>query len=205
MKLPFQKLYLAVKNQLSANGGSCCRPSEVMALAYCLTVCNPWCCTNCQADKAQINSLPFRYTADHNSFQERFRVSSAVNRGKMPKFVFSPERYVIQLGTPGIASLSLIDIAGLSCSWGMFLKPAFFLCLDAEPPDMVAAVKRFTASPALQIDMCIRDLEILIPNAAGDFALAASRLHAHVPVGEVTSFGEKCQRIARQFEERGCT
>jgi hypothetical protein len=87
----------------------------------------------------------------------------------------------------------------------MFLKPAFFLSLGTEAPQMVASLKRFTASPALQIDMCIRDLEILIPNAAGDFALAASRLHAALPVPEVTSFGEKCQRIARQFEERGCT
>ncbi len=123
----------------------------------------------------------------------------------MPKFMFSPQMFKVQTRTPGVASLSLIDIAGLSCSWGMFMKPAFFLCLSYQPPEMVAAVKRFTASPALQIDMCIRDLGILIPNAAGDFALAASRLHAALPVDEVTHFGEKCQRIARQFEERGCT
>jgi hypothetical protein len=197
-------LYDNVRNMILEIENPLFTVSEIMAVAYAETVANPWWCSCSSTDRAMLLALPARSDVGRQFFKKHFTVAAGVNKGKFPRFKFEPKMWE-QVQTDGaFRHLPDYELVAMACRWGMFQQSAYWLTFQELPADMIGHLMRFNASPARQILVAMNAFQTLLPQAGGDFALAASRYRSYGDEQEPSDYGVKVQRIAQHFFERGC-
>jgi hypothetical protein len=180
------------------------QPSEVMAIAYLETLAIPWYCTCSKSDAQELAKLPLGSDFLRQNFLSYIRVRTGPNKGKIPRFRFNSYLFELVSADESCSALTQVERIILSCMWGMFMKPGITAAFSEADDKRLAYLERFWSSQSMQIDLAIRDLDELIAGESGSFRWAAARYRRERLFDDENGYGEKAERLAGDFLERGC-
>lgn len=202
--IPNLAVYNAVVNTMRGLDGVLCKPSELMALAYCETHCIGYFCASCGADKQELLRLPLKSESERKEFLRYNVIKAGLNRGRVARFSYSPEDAAYLLQSRAHAHLSNIEVLSIACKWGLFLQRGYLVTLLECTLQPLAKLQEFQGSPAMQVRRAIDFLDDLLRASSGDFAVAASKWHGDSGGLLISPFGMRAQREAERFLSLGC-
>jgi hypothetical protein len=120
----------------------------------------------------------------------------------IPKFRFEPSWWATVKLKFNHANYTLIETVFLSCSWGYAQKSGLYYTYVLTTQDRIGALKTFTADRMQQLRVLMKDLQVLLVGANGDWHLALTRYNAGPSHEGVTEYGSSVFNTAKNFQGR---
>lgn len=200
-KMPYPSTYMLILECLQALHCDTVPPEMVLALIVRESHCNPWFCKCDLLFKQNIQAVHAITGLRTDIYLQRVTVKVENLPPQIAKFRLEPTWWHQIKGDTRYGELSDWDKALLASSFGLGQKWALALVDKMPKENWLPYLHAFMASPTMQINHIVKDLEALHRQSAGSWELALTRYNAGIRAKHISEYGAQVARMAHSFQE----